>query len=127
MDPESAPSPLPVSTPVAATVERKHSGLGISSFVISLAGGFAMFLLFCVAGFMETTTPGGIDETSGVAVVLGLVIFAVIAVHLLGLGLAIGALTQKNRKKVFSILGLIFNAVVVVGTTALIFIGNAME
>jgi len=114
MDPESAPSPLPVSTPVAATVERKHSGLGISSFVISLVGGFAMFLLFCVAGFMETTTPGGIDESSGVAVVLGL-------------GLAIGALTQKNRKKVFSILGLVFNAVVIVGTTGLIVLGNAME
>jgi len=125
MDPESPPPSLPVPAPAA--VERKHSGLGISSFVISLAGGFAMFLLFCVAGFMETTTPGGIDENSGVAVVLGLVIFAVIAVHLLGLGLASGALTQKNRKKVFSILGLVFNALVIVGTTGLIVLGNAME
>lgn len=123
MDPVGTPPPLAV--PVA--VERKQSGLGISSFVISLGGGFAMFLLFCVAGYMETTTPGGIDEKSGIAVLLGLVIFAVIALHLLGLGLAIGALTQKDRKKVFSVLGLIFNAIVVVGTIAVIMIGNAME
>lgn len=86
-----------------------------------------MFVLFCVAGFMETTTPGGIDEKSGVAVVLGLVIFAVIAVHLLGMGLAIGGLTQKDRKKVFSILGLVFNVLVIVGTTSLIVLGNAMD
>lgn len=125
MDSLSPPPPLPV--PAAPAVERKHSGLGISSFIISLGGGVAMFLLFCVAGFMETTTPGGIDEESGVAVVLGLVIFAVIAVHLLGLGLAIGGLTQRDRKKVFSVLGLVFNALIVVGTTALIVLGSAME
>jgi len=125
MDPVSPPPPLAV--PVPAAVERKHSGLGISSFVISLGGGFAMFLLFCVAGFMETTTPGGIDEDSGVAVVLGLVIFAVIALHLLGLGLGIGALTQKDRKKVFSVLGLVFNTLVVVGTACVIFLGSSME
>lgn len=125
MDPESPLPPLVVPVPVA--VERKHSGLGISSFIISLGGGFVMFLLFGVAGFMETTTPGGIDENSGVAVLLGLVIFAVVAVHLLGLGLAIGALTQKDRKKVFSVLGLVFNALVIVGTVGLIALGNAME
>jgi len=125
MDPVSPPLPPPAPAPVV--VERKHSGLGISSFVISLGGGFAMFVLFCVAGFMETTTPGGIDEKSGVAVVLGLVIFAVIAVHLLGMGLAIGGLTQKDRKKVFSILGLVFNVLVIVGTTSLIVLGNAMD
>jgi hypothetical protein len=124
MDPENPPPP-PASAPIA--IERKHSGLGISSFVISLGAGFAMFVLFCVAGFMETTTPGGIDEKSGVAVVLGLVIFAVIAVHLLGLGLAIGGLTQKDRKKVFSILGLVFNGLIIVGTIGLIVLGNTMD
>ncbi len=104
-------------------VEKKHSGLGISSFIISTATGVLMFLLFIVAGVMETSTPGGIDESSAGAVVVGLFLIAFLMLDLLAIGLGIAGLIQKDRKKTFSILGLIFGASTVVITVFLMIIG----
>jgi hypothetical protein len=115
----------PPAAPVPAAPVMKHSWLGISSFAISLIGGAAMLLLFGVAAYMEMSTPGGMDENSASAVFVGLLLFAVMAVHLVGAGLAIGGLVQKDRKRVFAVLGLVFNALVILGTLALMIIGNA--
>ncbi|MGU5664526.1 hypothetical protein [Aeromonas sanarellii] len=54
--------------------EKKHSGLGIASFITSIVSGLLIFLLIGVAGVMEASTPGGIDEESagaGVMVISG--------------------------------------------------------
>ncbi len=127
MDDPLPPALIPAPVAPAAPAGLKHSWLGISSFVISIIGGFAMLLLFGVAGYMEMSTPGGIDENSAVTAVVGLLLFALIGVHLVGTGLAIGSLTQKDRKKVFAVLGLVFNVLVIFGTVALMLIGNATE
>ena len=46
---------------------------------------------------------------------------------LVSLGLGIGGLLQKERKKVFAILGTVFSAAIILCTVALIALGLAME
>jgi hypothetical protein len=83
-------------------------------------------LLVVIAGIMETTTSGGINEESTSALILGAMIFALIALDVVGLGLGIAGCFQKNKKKVFAILGTIFSAVTALGTIGLIIIGSLM-
>lgn len=106
--------------------EKKHSGLGIASFILSIVSGLLIFLVVVVAGVMEASTPGGIDEESSGAVMLGLFLFAFLGAALVALGLGIGGLLQKERKKIFAILGTVFSAVSVVLTIFIMIIGLAM-
>lgn len=110
----------------ASPVDKKHSGMGIASFVISVVAAVLVFVLLVVAGVMEATTPGGIDEASAGAVIVGLLIIALLGVDLVAIGLGIAALMQGGRKKVFPVLGLVFSCVTVVGTLLLVVIGNTM-
>lgn len=105
--------------------EKKHSGLGIASFITSIVSGLLIFLLIVVAGVMEAT-PGGIDEESAGAVMVGLFLFASLGATLVALGLGIAGLLQKERKKLFAILGTVFSAVSLVVTIFIMIIGLAM-
>jgi hypothetical protein len=121
-------NPLPpLHPPGSAAPALKHSWLGIASFVISILGGLAMLLLVGVAGYLQMSTPGGMDEKSTTAIVVGLLLFAVMGAHLVGAGLAIAGLTQKDRRKVFAVLGLVFNVLVILCTLGLMVIGNSVE
>ncbi len=104
-------------------MELKHSGMGIASFIISIVGSVSMFVLFVLAGVMATSRPGGMDESSAQAVVLGLLIIGMLFVNLVALGLGMAGLFQKERKKVFVILGTIFSGITVVLTVVLLIIG----
>jgi len=106
--------------------EKKHSGLGIASFITSIVSGLLIFLLIVVAGVMEASTPGGIDEESAGAVMVGLFLFAFLGAALVALGLGIAGLLQKERKKLFAILGTVFSAVSLVVTIFIMIIGLAM-
>ncbi len=107
--------------------EQKHSGLGIASFITSLVSGILMFLLVLIAGVMETSTPGGMDEESAGAAMVGLFALAFLGAALLALGLGIGGLIQKERKKTFAILGTAFAAVTIVGTIVVMMLGLEMD
>jgi len=104
-------------------MERKHSGLGIASFVISIITGLMMFMLFVVAGVMETSTPGGMDENSMEAMLVGLFLFALLFLDLLAVGLGVAGLFQKERRKLFAVLGLVFAAATIVVALLLVLIG----
>ena len=106
--------------------EKKHSGLGIASFITSIVSGLLIFLLLVVAGVMEASTPGGIDEESAGAVMVGLFLFAFLGATLVALGLGIAGLLQKERKKIFAILGTVFSALSLVVTIFIMIIGLAM-
>ncbi len=106
--------------------QQKHSGLGIASFITSIVSGILIFLVIVIAGVMEASTPGGIDEESAGAVMVGLFLFAFLGAALVALGLGIGGLLQKERKKIFAILGTVFSAVSFVGTIFIIILGLAM-
>lgn len=90
--------------------EKKHSGIGIASFVLSLIAGVGIFVLFIVAGFIEATTPGGMHEESVEAIMIGLGIIFLFLLELVAIGLGIGAMFSSTRKKLFGILGLSFSA-----------------
>lgn len=108
-------------------MELKHSGLGIASFVTSIVAGLFTFILIIVAGVLETSTPGGIDEKSPAAIIIGLLIIAFILASLVSLGLGIGGLFTKERKKIFAILGTIFSSVTLLGTVSIMLLGLAAE
>jgi len=107
-------------------MERTQSGLGIASFVTSIAAGFLIFCLIVVAGAVETATPGGMNPESVTAIVIGLCLFAFMFASLVALGLGIGALFQQGRKKLFAILGTVFAAVTLLGAVFIIILGLAM-
>ena len=106
--------------------EQKHSRLGIASFITSIVSGILIFLVIVIAGVMEASTPGGMDEESAGAVMVGLFLFAFLGAALVALGLGIGGLLQKERKKIFAILGTVFSSVSLVVTIFIISLGSAM-
>jgi hypothetical protein len=120
---------LPYSPPEAAVraeekiMELKHSGFGIASFVISIISGVSLFVVFGIAGMAEVSTPGGLDENSEQAVMLGIAMMFFFVISLVAFGLGIGGLFQKERKKVFAILGVVFSAITALCTVALIAFG----
>lgn len=107
-------------------MEVKHSGVGIASFVTSIVAGALIFLLVIIAGVLEVSTPGGMDEESIGAVLIGLFLFAFLGAELVALGLGIGGLIQKDRKKTFAILGVVFSATALLITLFMLFLGLAM-
>ncbi|MGU5664466.1 hypothetical protein, partial [Aeromonas sanarellii] len=60
------------------------------------------------------------------AVIVGLFLFAFLGAALVALGLGIAGLLQKERKKLFAILGTVFSAVSLVVTIFIMIIGSAM-
>ena len=121
---------IPVyETPVqyAAAAELKHSGLGIASFILSLIAGVEIFTMVVIAGVMAAQSPAGIDEHSPEAIIVGSFLCGGAALLLVGLGLGIAGVLQRNRKKIFGILGLVFNALIVIGLLTLFAIGIAMR
>lgn len=105
---------------------QKHSGLGIASFITSIVSGILIFALIVIAGVMEASTPGGIDEESAVAIIVGVFLFAFLGASLVALGLGIGGLMHRERKKIFAVLGAVFSAATVVGTIFIMMLGLAM-
>ena len=103
----------------------KHSGVGIASFIVSIIGSLLMFLLFVIAGAIQLSTPGGVDENSPAAMVIGLMLFLLMFALLVALGLGIGALCQSDRKRLFGVLGTIFSAVSLLLTLILLAVGLA--
>jgi hypothetical protein len=107
--------------------EPKHSGLGILAFILSVITGVLMFTTFVCAGVMEMSTPGGLDESSTMAIVVGLSIFLLIGIDLLACGLAIGGLCQANRRKVFAVLAICCSLGGVATTAGFLCLGLMMQ
>jgi hypothetical protein len=72
---------------------------------------------------MEMRKPGWADEESLQVMLFGLLIIGGLVVSLVGLVLGITGLVQPGRSKVFPVLGLGLNAVIIVGVIGIIVIG----
>jgi len=103
-------------------VEEKHSVLGVSSFALSIAVGGLMFLLFIVAGLLNS---GRVEhgQTYPGQVIVGLAVMFLLAVDLVAVGLGIAALCQAGKKRLFGVLGLVFSSGTILGTICLIIVG----
>lgn len=108
-----------------------HAGLGIASFFIAVAVGLGMAVTFVVTFvviFFEVMRTGGVpDQTSPTLRLSSLFMCGCVLMNLVGVGLGIGALFQSNRRQIFSILGLIFNAMTVLGFVGLSILGLVMQ
>lgn len=114
-------------SPHAHEPRLPHSGLGIASFGLSLFCGVAAFVTVAIAGVIDASTPGGMQEDSAAAIIVGLGMIAVFGLVVVGGGIGAVALFQSDRNRLFAILGVVVNALIVVGICGLMAIGLAME
>ncbi|WP_311223547.1 MULTISPECIES: hypothetical protein [unclassified Acidovorax] len=105
---------------------RPHSGLGIASLVISVTAGAALAVLLGIASVIESQ-PGGMDEESAGAVVLGLFLALTAVVQALALGLGIAALVQAERSELFGVLGTVFASSGLIATVLIFLLGALLE
>ncbi len=111
---------------------RKHSKIGIASFVISLVAALIFCLAFLLAfgyGFsMAAQNPSfQVDQGSPFILTLGLLMCASPFLSMVGLGLGIGAVVQKADKKLFGIIGLAGNLLIILAFCVLAAIGLATQ
>jgi hypothetical protein len=121
--------------PAAAPV--RQSGLGIASFIIGLVSIVVMIIGFVaiVAALGDYIAPDGtIDPNDidpmelGASMMVGiLAIFGSLAVSFVGLILGIIGLVAKNRRKVFGVIGVVLNALLIVGFLGLFVFGLLMS
>lgn len=102
-------------------IRLKHSGPGIASFVlcmVSLLGYIATVALIgaLISPYLNLTSP---DEEAiqklGLAFLL---VILFILMNVIGIVLGIVGISLKKRKKIFAILGLIINGVIVLSIAA---------
>jgi hypothetical protein len=102
--------------------QRRHSRLGIASFVVSLAIGFSFLLLFIVAGILAQRSPGKPYPGQSIVGVIAMLLFAG---DMVAAGLGISGMCQSRVKKVFAILGTVFSILTIIGSVGLIVVGLA--
>jgi len=108
-------------------MERQgQSKLGITSLFISIFTAIGLFIIFLIAGVMESNTYGGIDEESAGAIILGLFIFGFGFLDLLAMGFGIAGIFQNTRERITAIIGTIISSATLIITVSLIGIGLAM-
>ena len=88
----------------------RHSGFGIVSLIISVLVGVCSLCPLAAAGIVEVTAARGMSKESWVVAVIGLFLAVGLGMSLLGVELGIAGLIQRDRKRVFAILGLVFNS-----------------
>lgn len=109
-------SPPPPAEPSIETVPQKHSTLGIISFVLAILA----MLIICFDLVLVFSLSGGlmVDQAYNWIDTALSCLGGITALVALGLGIA--AVMQKNTKKTFSILGIVFSALFLVGYCAII-------
>src|SRR5262245_48929619 len=103
--------------------ELCHSGPGIASFIVGVAAGLFEFLLIGGVALAFANAQEDLDERSPAAILVGLALFGGVMMALLGVALGIAGLCQSYRNKLFAVLGLVVNLLVVLGLGLLMVIG----
>lgn len=125
--PYAPPDEEPAHPRSTAPPHRKHSGLGITSFVLSLISGFAAVATVVTLGVLEASSPDGVSEEAPLVIALGLGILAELGLAIIGAGLGFGGLIQPNRHRLFPVIGLAFNLVIVLGVFGLFVLGTLAD
>src|SRR5262245_16571364 len=105
------------------SVIRGHKGLGIASFIIGV---------ICLITVMGLVVTAGVVTNAGRAtpefnMLIGLSMISVVLVDLVGIMLGIFGVANRTSKKVYPVLGLILNVLVVALFTALLIVGLSMR
>lgn len=102
---------------------QKQSVLGIISVFTAIATAGVVLILFVFAGYLESATPGGVDEESAAAIIAGLGIVGSMIFFVIGAVLGFAGLFQTSRKKLFPIVGAFLNLFFVLGVAGMIVLG----
>jgi hypothetical protein len=106
----------------------QSSGVGTASFVIGLIAGLMVIGLIVAAALMTAQSPTRrLDEKSSEAMTLGCALLVGLGANVLGVILALVNFSQKDRKKLFGILGLVFNGGLLLIVGILMLIGLAAK
>ncbi len=97
----------------AQDTKPKHSGFGIASFIISI-----LAPAFFICSLMTLYFVGG-GAYPGAMVIVPLFLGAY-GFLFIGIGLGIAGLFQKNRRKVYAILGITFSGLTILGLAVII-------
>jgi hypothetical protein len=102
--------PMPIESDSQA--RPKHSWLGVASFVIFLVYCTLFFLVFLVSVLLTMSgeplaKPPALPSPT--VILLGIMLFASVFLSLMGVALGIAGAVQRNRRKVFAVLGIVFN------------------
>lgn len=103
-------------------VHRKHSLFGIASFIASMTLIFFVILLIVAAVYFEVFA-GGMPDNERLNLIVGLFFILGALCSLVGIALGIAGLFERNKKKLFSILGVTLNSVSIIVVIILIAIG----
>jgi hypothetical protein len=107
-----------------APVPPRHSGLGIISIVLAALSAVAVVVTLVIAGVMSAKDPTMFDNDQAPATMaLGAAVILGACLSLVGVGLGIGGLVDKNRKKVFPTIGVVFNALIILAVVGLMILG----
>ena len=104
----------------------KHSGVGITSFVLDIVGVLGALVLIAVVVYMQESSGVELDENSPTAMAVGLLFILGILLNVIGVILGLVSVFDGNRKRLFGILGLIFNGLIVLGVIGLVVLGLAV-
>lgn len=115
--------------------ENRHSRMGIASFIIAILTTVLIVVLFIIAGVIGASAFSGADPQSidpqsiqdspafaGLALV-GIGFIVGIGLFLVGLVLGLIGIFQRRRKRLFAVLGTIFNGLAVLAVVAVVVIG----
>ena len=104
--------------------EPKHSGMGMASLAIGVIVGIMEMALVVIAGVMSAKAgPRGMDEKAPATIALGLLLLGGLLLALLGAALGVAGCLQPNRKRLFAILGLSINGLILLIVVGLMLIG----
>ncbi|MFX3631921.1 MAG: hypothetical protein ACE3L7_07560 [Candidatus Pristimantibacillus sp.] len=141
---QPAASGIPSEVKVNADQRMKQSGLGIASFIISLASVALMIVGFIFAFVLAAQITGQIDvgapmsDSTNQALIESMIqdsnsmvqimmmiacIFGSVGVAFIGLILGIIGACSNKRRKTFAVIGIVLNGLIVLGTVGLFFIG----
>ena len=107
----------------AGSTKQKNSGFGMASFIMSITIGILLFVLLAIAGILSAGTPGGMDKQSVQAVAIGLSIMALLFFTIVSTVFGVVGLFQKDRKKLFAVLGTIFSLIILLVGVGIIILG----
>ena len=111
--------------PARAQEPARHSGVGVASFVLSILSGIGLFAVIVAAAVLQSSRPGVLnDEKSAEAIVVGAVVLGDALLALIGAGLGIACVMQREHKRIFGTLGLVFSAMVLLSVAGLFILGS---
>ena len=112
--------PPPVAPPPPLPVQKKHSGVGIASFVIGILSALGVCLTFGLSFYAQSASS---QTSSSITSAVGFLGMCSMVISLVGVGLGIAGVVQKVQSKVFPIIGLVLSALVLLGMCAIMLLG----